>query len=250
MQRRGSLFPWLVAAGSLAAAYQVWRRSFIPYYPGVALQNGLELLSRRRRVLAIGPHPDDLECFVGGTLRLLTQNGSAVTMAVLSRGEKSTHRANIGEIRTKEAEEGAVILGAEIIQLSLPDGGIRPGPVLEATIDRLWRRVQPDLVLAFDPQGPLPLGANPDHLALGAAVLTRARKAMSGGERVYFYASPQPNVLVDVTEVILEKTNALRAHRSQLYGPDWATKSFVRTVSRLSSRKGPAIYTEGLYRLI
>ncbi|MFZ5825401.1 MAG: PIG-L deacetylase family protein [Bacillota bacterium] len=250
MQRRGSLLPWLVAAGSLAAAYRIWRDSFIPYYPGVALQNGLELLSRPRRVLAIGPHPDDLECFVGGTLKLLTLNGSAVTMAVLSRGEGATHRANIGEIRRKEAEEGATVLGAEIVQLSLPDGSIRPGPALEESIDQLWRRVEPDLVLAFDPEGPLPFGTNQDHLALGAAVLKRARGAVRHGTRVYFYASPRPNVLVDVTEVILEKTNALRAHRSQLYGPDWVTSSFVRTVSRLSSRKGPAIYTEGLFRLV
>jgi len=68
MSRRGSMWPWLVAGGALTAAWVVWRRSQTPYYPDVALHAGLELLSRPRRVLAIGPHPDDLECFVGGTL--------------------------------------------------------------------------------------------------------------------------------------------------------------------------------------
>ncbi len=250
MKREGSPVPWVLAAGALAAAYGAWRRSFIPRHPGVALRAGLELLSRHRRVLAIGPHPDDLECFAGGTLKLLTQNGSAVTMAVLSRGEGATHRANIGEIRAKEAQEGAVVLGANLLQLSLPDGAIRPGPALDQALDQLWEQAAPDIVLAFDPLGPLPLGGNPDHRGLGWAILNRLRSGRPCGERVYLYGSPQPNVLVDITEVILEKTNALRAHRSQLYGPDWVTKGFIRTVSRLSSQATPALYAEGFHRLI
>lgn len=251
MERRsGSVLPWLVAAGALATAWVVYRRMQQPYYPDVALHTGLELVSRRHRVLAIGPHPGDLELFAGGTLRLLAQNGSAVTMAVLSRGERSTHRANIAEIRTREAEEGATILGADLIQLDLPDGRIRPGPDLERVIDELWHRVRPDVVLAFDPKGPTPLANNPDHLALGAAVLSRARRTINGSERLYFYGARQPNVLVDITEVVNEKLSALRAHRSQLAGPDAAVRSFNSYVSRLFTRRVPAMYAEGFYRLI
>lgn len=234
----------------MATAWVVWRRMQQPYYPSVALHAGLEMVSRRHRVLAIGPHPADLELFVGGTLRLLAQNGSEVTMAVLSRGEQSTNRANIAEIRTREAEEGATILGANLIQLDLPDGAIRPGPELERALDSLWHQVQPDLVLAFDPKGPTPLANNPDHLALGAAVLARARRQVTGWERLYFYAARQPNVLVDITEVLEEKLNALRAHRSQLVGPDWLAAGVNAYVSRLFTRRVPAMYAESFYRLI
>jgi len=251
MERRSDpTLPWLIAGGAVAAAWLVWRRMQQPYYPSVALHAGLELVSRRHRVLAIGPHPGDLEFFCGGTLRLLAQNGSAVTMAVLSRGEQGTNRANIGEIRTREAEESATILGANLIQLDLPDGAIRPGPDLEHALDELWHRVRPDVVLAFDPKGPLPLGNNPDHLALGAAVLARSRRAVSQGERLYFYAARQPNVLVDMTEVFPEKLNAVRAHRSHIYGPDGAVRSYLQCASRLFSRRVPAVYTEGFFRLI
>lgn len=246
---RGSLLPWIIAGGAAAVAWTAWRRTHQPYYPEVALQAGLELLSRPRRVLAIGPHPDDLESFAGGTLKLLAQNGSAVTMAVLSRGENATRRANIAEIRQREAESGATILGANLIQLALPDGQIRPGPILDKAIDDLWQEVGPDLVLAFDPKGPLPVANNPDHLAVGAAILHRARRGMIGGERVYFYATPQPNVLVDITEVLQEKTNSIRAHRSQLYGPDCVVRTWSESVSRLHSRRTPAMYTEAFYRL-
>lgn len=249
-RERGSRLPWLLAAGALAVAWRVWSRSQKPYYPDVAIHAGLELLSQPRRVLAIGAHPDDLEFYAGGTLKLLSQNGSAVTMAVLSRGERATRRANIGEIRTKEAEEAAVILGCDLIQFDLPDGEIRPGPELDQAVNDLWRRVQPDVVIAYDPKGHLPLGNNPDHLALGSAVLTRSRRGLPRGTRVYFYGTPQPNVLVDITEVVQEKENGLQAHRSQLYGPDWLSRGWVRRFGSLLGQRTPAMYAEAFYRLI
>ncbi|MDF2626687.1 MAG: hypothetical protein K0R39_518 [Symbiobacteriaceae bacterium] len=250
MHRRGApILPWVIAAGAVTAAWTVWRRTHQPYYPDVALHAGIELLSRQRRVLAIGPHPGDLETFAGGTLRLLAQNGSAVTLAVLSRGERATRRANIAEIRTRETEHGAAIIGGNLIQLSLPDGQIRTGPDLDRTLDELWQRVDPDVVITVDPKGPLPFCNNPDHLAVGAAVLSRVRKGIGCGERVYFYGTPQPNVLIDITEVIQEKTNCFRAHRSHLIGPDSVVRCWSHGISRLHSRRTPAFYTEAFYRL-
>jgi LmbE family N-acetylglucosaminyl deacetylase len=250
MNRRGTpLVPWMIAAGAVTVAWTVWRRSHQPYYPDVALHAGIELLSRPRRVLAIGPHPGDLECFAGGTLKLLGQNGSSVTMALLSRGEQATQRANIAEIRSREAEQGATILGGTLIQLSLPDGQIHPGRKLDSALDEVWQQVDPDVVFAFDPKGPLPISNNPDHLAVGAGILSRIRRGITRGERVYFYGTPQPNVLVDITEVLQEKTNSLRAHRSQLIGPDAGIRSWSEGVSRLHSRRTPAMYTEAFYRL-
>ncbi|HYG57603.1 MAG TPA: PIG-L deacetylase family protein [Symbiobacteriaceae bacterium] len=249
-RREGSLLPWLIAGGAISLAWMSWRRTHQPYYPDLALQTGLELLSHPRRVLAIGPHPDDLESFAGGTLKLLSLNGSSVTMAVLSRGEQATRRANIAQIRSREAESSAAILGANLIQLSLPDGQIKPGPALDKVLDDLWQQVNPDVVLAFDPKGPLPIANNPDHLAVGAAIMHRLRRGIPRGERVYLYATQQANVLVDITEVIQEKTNSIRAHRSQLVGPDMVVRTWSRGISRLHSNRTPAMYTEAFYRLV
>jgi LmbE family N-acetylglucosaminyl deacetylase len=244
------LVPWLIAAGALAAAVVVWRRTQTPYFPDIAMHARAELLSRPRRVLAIGPHPGDLECFVGGTLKLLSLNGSAITMAILTRGEAATNRANIAEIRSREAEQGATILGAHLIQLDLPDGQLGQGALLDRALDDLWEQTVPDVVLAFDPKGPLPAGVNPDHLALGAAVLDRVRRSMATEQRVYYYGTPQPNVLIDITEVLQEKTNSLRAHRSQLIGPDKLVVAWTKGVSRLYRSRTPAMYAEALYRLV
>lgn len=170
-------------------------------------------------------------------------------MAVLSRGERSTNRANIAQIRAREAQQAAAALGADLIQLSLPDGSIRPGPELDQLLDQLWHRTDPEVVLTFDPKGPLPLGNNPDHLGLGAAVLNRVRRGM-GGARVYCYATPQPNVLVDITEVLPEKITAVQVHRSQLLGPDFLARPWVRLTSKLDGARTPAYNAEGLYRLV
>lgn len=236
-----------------AAALTGWwatKRAVRPYYPDIALQAGMELLSQPRRVLALGPHPGDLEFFCGGTLFLLNQNGGAVTAAVMSAGERATNRANIGEVREREAESSAQVLGCrELVRLNLPDGSLGQGDELRQALAQLWHRVRPEVVLAFDPKGPLPARNNPDHVALGAAVMERVRDGITEGARVYFYGTRQPNVLVDITETVQEKITAVLAHRSQLRGPDWLTSYALR----LNNAKGggtPAMYAEAYYRLV
>lgn len=236
-----------------AAALTGWwaaKRAVRPYYPDVALQAGMELLSRPRRVLALGPHPGDLEFFCGGTLFLLNQNGGAVTAAVLSAGEGATNRANIAEVREREAESGARVLGCrELVQLQLPDGRFHQGDDLHEALTHLWQRVRPEVVLAFDPKGPLPGRNNPDHVALGAAVLTGVRDGMADGARIYFYGTRQPNVLVDITETVQEKITAVMTHRSQLRGPDWLT-SYALKLTNAKGGGTPAMYAEAYYRLV
>ncbi|MFZ5817707.1 MAG: PIG-L deacetylase family protein [Bacillota bacterium] len=180
MERRSaSMVPWLVAAGAVAVAWAVRRRMQQPCSPAVARQAGLDMVQRTRRVLAIGPGPEDLERYAGGTLRLLTGNGSPVTLAVLSG-------------------EATAVPEALLLRPDLPGGEVRPGPELERALDDLWHRVQPELVLVHDPKAALGAGHNPAHLALAAGVVARARRSLAAGERLYLYATRQPNVLVEV----------------------------------------------------
>lgn len=41
----------------------------------------------KKKVLAIGGHPDDMEQFAGGTLALLTKEGCEVFIAAMTAGE-------------------------------------------------------------------------------------------------------------------------------------------------------------------
>ncbi|HET7560104.1 MAG TPA: PIG-L deacetylase family protein [Limnochordia bacterium] len=238
-----------VAAAAGIAGYALLARRLAPEFPDIALHAGLDLLSRRWRALAIGAHPDDLEFFIGGTLSLLSENHTEVTMAVLSCGGRGGRVANIGEIRAKEQAASAAVLGAQLRQFDLRDGALASDDALRPTLAELWRELEPDLVFACDPRGPVAGLRNPDHVALGQAVLDVARLAVTGA-RLYLYGSPRPNVLVDTTEVIQEKVSALKCHRSQLRAPDRLISPVVRRVGRLARSRTPAMYTETLYRLI
>ncbi len=59
----------------------------------------------RLDVLAVGPHPDDLELTCGGTLARLVRQGYRVGMIDLTSGEPTPRGSE--ETRKKEAEAGA-----------------------------------------------------------------------------------------------------------------------------------------------
>lgn len=243
---------WVLGLGAGAlAAWWVAREAMTPHYPDVSLHAGLELVSAPRRVLAISPHPLDLEWFCGGTCFLMKQAGSSVVTAVLSYGEAYGNHANMAQIREREQAQSAAVLGYDqVIHLGEPDGGMRAND-LAPLLRGVWQDVRPDVVLAFDPEGPLPGPANnPDHVAAGAAVLDLARSGIAQGTRVYLYGTRHPNVTVDITEALPEKESAVRAHRSQLFGPDAAARLAVRSFSRLSRGRTPAYYAESFYRLV
>ena len=78
-------------------------------------------------VLAFGPHPDDLEIGLGGTLAKHSALGHSVGLCDLTRGEMSSN--GTPEERVKEADRAAQVLGAAWREnLALPDRGIGSAP--------------------------------------------------------------------------------------------------------------------------
>jgi LmbE family N-acetylglucosaminyl deacetylase len=74
-------------------------------------------------VLAFGPHPDDLEIGLGGTLARHAAEGHRVGLCDLTRGELASN--GTPEERIAEAESAGKVLGAAWRQnLGLPDRGI------------------------------------------------------------------------------------------------------------------------------
>src|SRR5258707_11286610 len=63
----------------------------------------------RLDVVAVGPHPDDLEILCGGTLARLVQQGYRVGIFDLTSGEPTPRGSE--EIRAREAEEARKVLG-------------------------------------------------------------------------------------------------------------------------------------------
>ena len=82
-------------------------------------------------LLAFGPHPDDVEIGMGGTLALEASRGARVGLCDLTRGERGSN--GTPDQRVAEAEAAAAVLGAAWrVNLGLPDGGLAvgagPGP--------------------------------------------------------------------------------------------------------------------------
>src|SRR5437899_1581577 len=80
-----------------------------------------------QHVLVIFPHADDEAITCGGSLHLFSTGGSAVTLVLLTKGERGTPNATLDvslkAIRTREARAVTAILGiSKFIQEDFGDG--------------------------------------------------------------------------------------------------------------------------------
>ena len=108
-------------------------------------------------LLAFGPHPDDLEIGLGGTIAKHAALGHAVGLCDLTRGEMSSN--GTPEERVKEAETARTVLGAAWREnLALPDRAIGSSPDHLRTVVELIRRARPRAIAV-----PYWQDRHPDH---------------------------------------------------------------------------------------
>lgn len=177
-------------------------------------------------VLAVGPHPDDVEIAAGGTVALLAAAGHRVVMVDLTRGERATR--GTPEIRAREAAEAAGILGAaERECLELPDTGVAArDPEQVNRLVSVIRKHRPRLVLTLHENDDHPDHREGAELVRRAVYLAGLRNYPGpGGEpwragRVLFAMGRgpfEPTCIVDVSGTAAVKRRALEAYRSQFF---------------------------------
>jgi hypothetical protein len=116
-------------------------------------------------LLAFGPHPDDLEIGLGGTLAKHAALGHSVGLCDLTRGEMSSN--GTPDERVREAEAARAVLGAAWREnLALPDRAIGTSQEHTRKVVELIRRVRPRAIAV-----PYWQDRHPDHQA--SAVLLR-----------------------------------------------------------------------------
>jgi LmbE family N-acetylglucosaminyl deacetylase len=126
-----------------------------------------------QRVLVIFPHADDEAVTCGGFLHRLAQAGCAVTLLLLTKGERGTPDARrddaLKAIRVREAQAAAAILGiAQCIQQDFGDGTLcEKQPELAAFIAAMIERERPQLLITYDRAG---FYGHADHIACSEVV--------------------------------------------------------------------------------
>jgi bacillithiol biosynthesis deacetylase BshB1 len=188
----------------------------------------------RLDLLAIGPHPDDVELTSGGTILKMARAGYRVGILDLTRGE--TGSRGTPEKRLKEAAKAAEILGVRIRRnLGLPDAHLQVSEEHKMAVAEVIREFEPHTVIL-----PYWEGRHPDHYTAGqmcyeACFVAGLKNYSLAGlpfrpfKIVYAaaYADVRPTFAVDITEEYDRRRKAILAYGSQFNPPRKERKSRV-----------------------
>ena len=173
-------------------------------------------------MLAIGPHPDDIEIGIGGIVAKHAALGHRVGLCDLTAGEMGSN--GTVEERLAEAEAARAVLGAAWrVNLRLPDRAIGSSPDHQRLVASLVRSARPKVVAI-----PYWSDRHPDHVA-ASHLLTEGvfsaglRRYQADGDAwkpesiCYYFINDMaaPSFVVDVSEYYETKRRALACHVTQ-----------------------------------
>jgi bacillithiol biosynthesis deacetylase BshB1 len=186
-------------------------------------------------VVAVAPHPDDLEILCGGTLAKLVKQGYRVGMFDLTTGEP-TPRGSL-EIRAREAEAARQALGVPLrVNVGLPNRVLMDSPENRFALATQFRKYRPEIVIAAAGRTP---AASPDHYQ-GQLLIEASRfysQLTKWDERFgglppfrvpHLVYAPFPfdaevrqwagSFIVDISDTFEPKVQAIRCYESQFDG--------------------------------
>jgi LmbE family N-acetylglucosaminyl deacetylase len=201
-----------------------------------------------RVAMVVVAHPDDAEFMCGGTMAAWARDGWDVylvvcTDAAAGGSDFATEvgpeaRRQITETRHAEQLAAAKVLGLRGVEfLDLPDGQLQPTLELRRELVRLMRQYRPTRLMCQSPERTwfpqMSIGRyHPDHLAAGQATLAAVYPASQNPwdfpellaegyqphkvREIYVSGTPNDNHVIDISETLDTKIEALRAHVSQL----------------------------------
>ncbi|MFP4502280.1 MAG: PIG-L deacetylase family protein [Candidatus Hydrogenedentota bacterium] len=190
---------------------------------------------RKKTVLIVVAHADDMEFMAGGIVARFAQEcGYAVYEYILTDNRRGSYRLDVDELVATSAREAVAagrILGLEEVRLEgYPDGMLNEEApnVLRDKVMAMIRAVRADIVMSWDPFAPYE--DHPDHRMAAMATLDAA--AFAGNpkfhpehahapypptEAYWFAKSPvDAACVVDIATTIDTKIAALLAHDCQL----------------------------------
>ncbi len=208
-------------------------------------------------ILAIGIHPDDVELSCSGTIAKHIALGKKVGILDLTQGELGT-RGN-AELRTKEANEAAIILGVSFrTQLNLKDCFFENNEENQKKIIEIIRKHQPEIILCNAISDRHPDHGRASKLVSDSSFYSGLIKIETHTDNkiqqawrpkaVYHYIQDQyihPDFVIDISDFIDIKHKAIMAYSSQFYNPSSnepetpiSSKHFIESVNSKMSILG------------
>jgi LmbE family N-acetylglucosaminyl deacetylase len=228
------------------------------------------MADRITRVMVITAHPDDAEFGAGGTVAKMVKQGREVSYVVVTNGNKgSSDRTMAPErltaIRETEQRNAARVLGVQHIDfLGYEDGEVEDTRQLRRDVTRQIRKRRPQLVIAQNPHRTTNLYASHrDHRITAGVVLDcvypLARDHMSFPEllpeyephiveEVHLMQWIRPKLVVDISDTIDLKLEALACHQSQ-FADFKAVEAWVRERGAALGKRRNYAYAEAFDRI-
>ncbi len=198
------------------------------------------------KYLAVSPHPDDVDFGCAGTMAKLCAEGHHVEELILTDGSKGNKPGindtdELVQIREEEQKQAAEELGlADVTFLRMEDGNLTNTEDLRRHLVAEIRDKQPDVVFSFDPANRSfqnRYRAHRDHRQGALAVFDAVSPAAKNAEyfpellerdlkphavkEFWFFATNNPNRIVNISEVMEMKIDALGCHRTQVPDREW-----------------------------
>src|SRR3954465_7927773 len=190
-------------------------------------------------ILVIGPHPDDQELGMGGTIIRLAGQGHKVHLVDMTNGEPTPFGSV--ETRARESAEAAAILGVGRTLVGRPHPEVVHSIEARHKVAAVIRKHRPNWMFV-----PFPIDAHPDHVAVtriceDARFDSKLTKTDIPGEPwhpkriIYYYCTHlrmnfQPTFFLDITTEIETKMAAVRAYESQMMQNKSPIPEMVKTM--------------------
>lgn len=178
-------------------------------------------------ILAMGPHPDDVELGCGGTLAKAVSEGKKVGIVDLTQGELGTR--GTPEIRLQEAANAKDILGVHIREnLHMRDGFFLNDEAHQMQVIEAIRKYRPEIVITGAPSDRHPDHGRATELIVQSCFLAGLKSISTENEawrpkRIFHYIQwkpLQPDFVIDISGHLDTKIKACLAYTSQFHDPN------------------------------
>lgn len=186
-------------------------------------------------LLAIAAHRDDVELLCGGTMARTAAQGHRTGILDLTAGERGTDGS--AQLRGEESDAAARVMGVTARRnAGLPDAGLQNTPETRRLVASFVRAFRPRVVII-----PFMNGRHPDHriasqLAYDACFLAGLARFDADGAPhrphkilyalTYREDNVKPSFVVDITDFMETKMEAVHCYASQFDGKTWGGEVF------------------------